>query len=189
MPYLSLQSPGVSLKAACKIMLCLSQSGLQSMRSPVKHLASLFYTWYHTESAPGEQESSAMGHGVPRAASGDDGSRGFLGGMSCRQPSLAQEAHVGRCLWLCNTCTGGGGPLAQVVKAGCSTPLTYPWKFKTFVVSERSSSTMGTDGKEWAWPPKEDFLLAPLLLWSNRSRWISNPWKTACLVLQRVLRM
>lgn len=68
MPHPSLQSPGVSLKAACKIMLCLSQSVLQRMHSPVKHWALLFYTWCHIESAPGEQESSAVGHGVPRAA-------------------------------------------------------------------------------------------------------------------------
>lgn len=122
-----------------------------------------------------------------QGCSGDDGSRGFHGGMSSRQPSLAQQVHVGRCLWLCKTCTENGDPLAQVLKAGCSSPLTDPWKFKTFVVSERTSSTMGTAGKEWAWPPEKDFLLVPLLLWSNRSSWISNSWKTACLVLQRVL--
>lgn len=88
-----------------------------------------------------------------QGCSGDDGSRGFPGGMSSKQ------AHVGRCLWLCKTGTGNGGPLAQVLKADCSSPLTDHWKFKTSVMSERSSSTMGTDGKEWAWPPKEDFLL------------------------------
>lgn len=94
-----------------------------------------------------------------QGCSGDDGSRGFPGGMSSRQPSLTQQAYVGRCLWICKTSTGNGGPLAQVLKAGCSSLLTDPWKFETSVMSERSSSTVGTDGKEWAWPPKEDFLL------------------------------
>lgn len=165
-------------------MLCLSHSILQRMHSPVKHGASWFYTWCPTESAPGEQESMDMGWPglqwwwrLQRLSLGN----GQQAAKSCT------AKHDGPCLWLCKTCAGSGGPLARVLKAGCNSPLTDPWKCKTSVMSERSSSTIiyiGEGKNRW-----EGAILAPLLLWSNRSSWISSSWKTSCLVLQGVLSM
>lgn len=69
---------------------------------------------------------------------------------------------------------GNDGLLTQVLKAG------YNLENRSFTMASRSSITMichgdrRTDGRERAQPLEEDLLLAPLLLWSNRSSYISS---------------
>lgn len=171
MLHLSQQSPGVSLKADCKIM-CLRQCPPENTQ-PCKtfSIVILCLMWYrnvHPENGKVvlldmECWKLLCWWWLQRLS----------WGMSRRQQSLVQREHVGRCLWLCKTCTGDDGPLVQRLKAGCSSPLTFenwrillclkeaalPW----FILGRARA------GEKCAWPPKEDFLLAPLLLWSNRS--------------------
>lgn len=136
-------------------MSCLRHSVLQRMHSPVKHSASLFYIWCDTEMCTWGTGKLCRWAWDSQSCSADDGSRGLPRGMSRRQQSLAQQEHVGRCFWLCKTCIGDDGPLAQVLKAGCSSPLTFEnWRLLLCLKETASPyfilGRVRTDGKECA---------------------------------------
>lgn len=151
-------------------MWCLSHSVLQRMHSPVKHSASLLYIWCDTEMCTWGTGKLCHWTRDARSCIADGCSRGFPGGMSRKQQSLAQQKHVGRCLWLFKLVLG-----VMALSHGCWKQVRVPHWPSTFAMSERSNITIVYlgEGENWwegaCWPPEEDLLLAPLLLWSNRS--------------------
>lgn len=151
-------------------MLCLSHS-------PVKHSASLLFICCSAEMGTrGIRKLCHWTRGAQNCSSGYH-SRGFPGGTSGRLWYIAQQECVGRHLWLCKTCTREWLPSNTSAENRLQ---SWKQEFYHGFKKQHCHDCHGdrrTDGRERAQPLEEDLLLAPLLLWSNRSSYISSTWR------------